>query len=103
MVFVCACARVLSPMCTQCGHSQNISEVGCALVYFKDHFEGRSLYATHTCLRKEKLIKDVNSGVHKLKMPIIDGDGCARAVWFLSVFASSCRFSPGFSQSHPML
>lgn len=58
---------------------------------------------THTCLRKEKLIKDVSSGVHKLKMPIIDGDGCARAVWFLSVFASSCRFSPGFSQSHPML
>lgn len=56
--------------------------------------------SSHTCLRKEKLIKDVHSGVHK---PIIDGVCFARAVWFLLVFASSCRFSPGFLQSHPML
>lgn len=97
-------------MCTytcaycMCTHVKALVQWAMHRYISKYHFEVRSTFnsiCTHTCFKKEKF-KVVYSRVHKPRMPVTDG-GLARAVWFLSVSASSYRFSIGFSQSHPML
>lgn len=93
MVFLKVCAHVHSHAHIADVHAcQNISKVGYAQICFKRSFWRKICvwyyFCTHTCLKDEKLIEAVDAGVHKLRMPVIDG-GLARTVWFLSMFASS--------------
>lgn len=53
-------------------------------------------FFTHICLRKKKLIKDVHSGVHRLRMPIIDSDGFAEQLGSFQCLHHPARFPQDF-------